>query len=113
MANVLEKIVDDKRSEIAQRKQERPLDSFVSSSKTHSRKIFFAALAKPNASYIFECKKASPSKGLIRENFDLDEIIDAYAPFAACISVLTDEKYFQGKFEYLQYVTERVSQAGY
>jgi indole-3-glycerol phosphate synthase/phosphoribosylanthranilate isomerase len=109
VANVLEKIVDDKRSEIAQRKRDRPLKSFVSSLKP-TQKDFFAALAKPNASFIFECKKASPSKGLIRANFDLDEIIDAYAPFAACISVLTDEKYFQGKFEYLQYVTERVSQ---
>ena len=58
----------------------------------------------------WNAKKASPSKGLIRENFDLDEIIQAYSPYAACISVLTDEKYFQGKFEYLEYVRSRVTQ---
>lgn len=109
MANVLEKIVDDKRIEIAARKRDMPLESFVQDLKP-TKKRFFAALAKPKASFILECKKASPSKGLIRENFDLDEIIAAYSPYAACISVLTDEKYFQGKFEYLQYVTERVEQ---
>ena len=75
-----------------------------------SQKSLFAALSQPNAGYIFECKKASPSKGLIREHFDLDEILEAYSPYAAGISVLTDEKYFQGKFEYLEYVTARVTQ---
>lgn len=109
MANVLEKIVDDKRSEIKQRRQDMPLDTFIHTLQP-TEKSFFAALAKPNAGFIFECKKASPSKGLIRENFDLDDIIAAYSPYASCISVLTDEKYFQGKFEYLQYVCDRVEQ---
>lgn len=107
--NVLEQIVDDKKLEIAQRKISFPLSKFIDSL-TPCKKDFFAALAAPNASFILECKKASPSKGLIRENFDLDEIIEAYAPHASCLSVLTDEKYFQGKFEYLNYITARVSQ---
>jgi indole-3-glycerol phosphate synthase/phosphoribosylanthranilate isomerase len=107
--NVLEQIVDDKKLEIAQRKINFPLSKFIDSL-TPCKKDFFAALAAPNASFILECKKASPSKGLIRENFDLDEIIEAYAPHASCLSVLTDEKYFQGKFEYLNYITSRVSQ---
>ncbi|GAC14694.1 bifunctional indole-3-glycerol-phosphate synthase TrpC/phosphoribosylanthranilate isomerase TrpF [Aliiglaciecola lipolytica] len=109
MANVLEKIVADKRLELEQRKRDKPLSSFKDSL-TPSDRSFYQALAQPNAGYIFECKKASPSKGLIREKFDLDEIIEAYGPYAACISVLTDEKYFQGKFEYLEYVRERVKQ---
>jgi len=109
LANVLNKIVEDKKAEIAQRKLDMPLESFKSTL-TPSKKRFYAALAAPNASFILECKKASPSKGLIRENFDLDEIIEAYSKQAACISVLTDEKYFQGKFEYLQYITSRVDQ---
>ncbi len=109
MANVLEKIVADKREEVAARKEALPLDSFKANL-TASKKSLFAALNEPNAGFIFECKKASPSKGLIRENFDLDEILSAYTPYAAGISVLTDEKYFQGKFEYLAYVTERVAQ---
>lgn len=109
MANVLEKIVADKREEVAARKSALPLDTFKSQL-TPSQKSLFAALSEPNAGFIFECKKASPSKGLIRENFDLDEILAAYTPYAAGISVLTDEKYFQGTFEYLSYVTERVAQ---
>ncbi|WP_412973228.1 bifunctional indole-3-glycerol-phosphate synthase TrpC/phosphoribosylanthranilate isomerase TrpF [Glaciecola sp. MF2-115] len=107
--NVLETIVDDKKVEIAKRKIDFPLHSFIDTLKP-CNKDFYAALAAPNASFILECKKASPSKGLIRENFDLDEIIEAYAPHASCFSVLTDEKYFQGKFEYLDYVTSRVKQ---
>ena len=109
MPNVLEKIVIDKRQEIAKRKLDLPLASFIEQL-TPSDRSFYDALAKPNAGFILECKKASPSKGLIRADFDLDEIIDAYKPYAACISVLTDEKYFQGKFEYLEYVRSQVSQ---
>ena len=109
MANVLEKIVLDKKQEITQRKIDLPLASFIDDL-TLSDRSFYDALAQPNAAFILECKKASPSKGLIRENFDLDEIIQAYSPFAACISVLTDEKYFQGKFEYLEYIRTRMTQ---
>lgn len=109
MANVLEKIVLDKQQEIAQRKIDLPLAGFIDDL-TPSDRSFYAALAQPNAGFVLECKKASPSKGLIREHFDLDEIIQAYSPYAACISVLTDEKYFQGKFEYLEYVRDRVTQ---
>jgi indole-3-glycerol phosphate synthase/phosphoribosylanthranilate isomerase len=107
--NILEKIVDDKKLEISQRKIDFPLSEFKDKLQP-CKKDFFAALAAPNASFILECKKASPSKGLIRANFDLDEIIEAYAPHASCFSVLTDEKYFQGKFEYLDYITSRVKQ---
>jgi indole-3-glycerol phosphate synthase/phosphoribosylanthranilate isomerase len=107
--NVLEQIVDDKKIEIAQRKIDFPLSEFKNKLQP-CKKDFFAALAAPNASFILECKKASPSKGLIRAHFDLDEIISAYAPHASCFSVLTDEKYFQGKFEYLEYITSRVKQ---
>ena len=107
--NVLEKIVADKEIELAQRKQDLPLDTFVSTL-SPSKKSLFDALNEPNAGFILECKKASPSKGLIREVFDLDEILEAYTPHAAGISVLTDEKYFQGTYDYLDYVTQRVSQ---
>lgn len=109
MANVLEKIVADKRQELIARKQALPLESFIDGL-TPSNKSMFEALSQPQAGFIFECKKASPSKGLIRPVFDLDEILAAYKPYAAAISVLTDEKYFQGSYDYLQYVTERVSQ---
>lgn len=109
MENVLQKIVADTRLTVDKRKQSMPLVSFVNDL-TSSEKSLFSALSQPDAGFIFECKKASPSKGLIRENFDLDEIIAAYAPYAAGISVLTDEKYFQGSYDYLEYVTSKVTQ---
>lgn len=109
IANVLQKIVADKRVELEKRKAAMPLEGFIEGL-TPSNKSMYDALSQQNAGYIFECKKASPSKGLIREHFDLDEIIGAYQEHAAAISVLTDEKYFQGRYEYLEYVTQRVSQ---
>jgi indole-3-glycerol phosphate synthase/phosphoribosylanthranilate isomerase len=109
MSNVLAKIVADKQKEIASRMEQLPLAQ-VKQNLTPSKKSLFKALSQPNAGYILECKKASPSKGLIRETFDLDEILTAYSPYAAGISVLTDEKYFQGKFEYLDYVSSHVEQ---
>ncbi len=109
MANVLEKIVEDKKQELVELKAKLPLSDFQDKL-SNSTNSFFDALAADGTSYIFECKKASPSKGLIRENFDLDEITQAYAKEAACFSVLTDNKYFQGKHEYLPYVTQKVKQ---
>ncbi|NVK58313.1 MAG: bifunctional indole-3-glycerol-phosphate synthase TrpC/phosphoribosylanthranilate isomerase TrpF [Alteromonadaceae bacterium] len=109
MTDVLAKIVEDKRIELDARMAAKPLDT-IKPDLQPSKKSLFEALSGANAGYIFECKKASPSKGLIRENFDLDEILAAYTPHAAGISVLTDEKYFQGSYDYLAYVTERVSQ---
>ena len=57
-----------------------------------------------------ECKKASPSKGLIRAEFNLEEIANVYKHYASAVSVLTDEKYFQGNFEFLPLVRDIVSQ---
>ncbi len=109
MANVLEKIVADKRIEVAKRKEERPLSEFIDQV-TPTTRDFYKALSDGPTSFILECKKASPSKGLIRDVFDLDEITSVYKHYASCISVLTDEKYFQGCFEYLQKVRTLVEQ---
>ncbi|MFY8297621.1 bifunctional indole-3-glycerol-phosphate synthase TrpC/phosphoribosylanthranilate isomerase TrpF [Pseudoalteromonas sp. SS15] len=109
MANVLEKIVADKQQEVALRKQQNPLDSFINDL-VPSDRDFQAALAATGTQFILECKKASPSKGLIRDNFNLDEITGVYGKYATCISVLTDEKYFQGSFDYLTYVSKKVDQ---
>ena len=109
MANVLDKIVADKKIELAERKAKRPLDSFKSQAVPTNRD-FYKALTAPGIQFILECKKASPSKGLIRDPFDLAEITSVYKNHATCISVLTDEKYFQGSFDYLEFVRSQVEQ---
>jgi len=53
-----------------------------------------------------ECKAASPSKGLIVKNYQPEKLVDAYESFAAAISVLTDEKFFNGKMSDLKLVSE-------
>ena len=65
------------------------------------RKLF-ESLKKAGPRFILECKKASPSKGLIRQDFNLEELAGVYGQYADCISVLTDEKFFQGKYDYLR-----------
>ena len=71
---------------------------------------FEKALKKQGLSFICECKKASPSKGLIAEEFPYVEIAKAYEDAGAdCISVLTEPKWFLGKDEYLKEIAEKVS----
>lgn len=70
---------------------------------------FQQALKKPGVSFICECKKASPSKGLIAPNFPYLEIAKEYeAAGADCISVLTEPKWFLGNDEYLKEIAESV-----
>jgi indole-3-glycerol phosphate synthase/phosphoribosylanthranilate isomerase len=106
---ILGKIVDDKIEWVKARKQQQPLISFKDQL-TESNRHFYDALDQPESVFILECKKASPSKGLIREVFDLDLIASTYRDYASAISVLTDEKYFQGNFEYVTKVREQVTQ---
>ncbi len=112
MANILDDIIKNRRVEINALKKSKPLSSFIEKLKP-TNKNMYAALkrtqAKPEAGFILECKKASPSKGLIRSNFDVKAICQVYDKYAAAISVLTDKKYFQGDFNYLKIVTETVS----
>ena len=103
--SVLDGIVARKRADVAERMAARPLDSFADGLMPSCRS-FTDALSRNGASFILECKRASPSEGLIRPDFDIDEIARAYAPFADAVSVLTDEPYFGGSFEYIARVSE-------
>ncbi|MFW7525262.1 bifunctional indole-3-glycerol-phosphate synthase TrpC/phosphoribosylanthranilate isomerase TrpF [Vibrio ostreicida] len=109
MAEVLTKIVADKRLWIEDSKHSMPLETFRGQL-TPSDRCFYQALSGSKTRFITECKKASPSKGLIRDDFDLDYIASVYNKHADVISVLTDEKYFQGRFEFLPQVRNQVSQ---
>lgn len=72
--------------------------------------IFEYALRKPELSFICECKKASPSKGIIADDFPYLKIAQEYELAGAdCISVLTEPKYFLGNDSYLQEIAQAVS----
>ena len=111
-ATVLQKIILDKAQWIQAKETEFPLSQFKENIQKSDRS-FYTALAKgthQKPAYILECKKASPSKGLIRAEFNLEEIANVYKHYASAVSVLTDEKYFQGNFEFLPLVRDIVSQ---
>ena len=111
-ATVLQKIVLDKAQWVKAKETEFPLSQFKENLQKSDRS-FYEALAKgthQKPAYILECKKASPSKGLIRAEFNLEDIANVYKRYASAVSVLTDEKYFQGNFEFLPLVRGIVSQ---
>lgn len=101
--SVLKKICDDKRVHVAACKSETPQSVLEKKIKAASPvRGFTKALRAKNPGLIAEIKKASPSVGIIREDFHPTQLAQAYeAGGAACLSILTDEPYFQGKTEYL------------
>jgi len=111
MSDILKKILATKQEEVAAALAVKPLTVIRAEAekrvKTDPARDFVGAirakLAAGHAAVIAEVKKASPSKGVIRENFDPAAIAADYAAHgAACLSVLTDRQYFQGAPEYLQ-----------
>ena len=111
MSTILDKIVATKRREIETAKSETPERALRQRLAEAPRiRDFFAPLAEEGPiRLIAEVKKASPSKGVIREDFDPVEIARTYQQHgAACISVLTDAPYFQGSLEYLRRIRDHV-----
>lgn len=107
--DILKKIITEKVREVRQRSAVTPAEQLMSIAINEAPAIrpfvgaMEAKLAKGESAVIAEVKKASPSKGVIREHFIPSEIAVSYENGgAACLSVLTDSPFFQGSTEYLQ-----------
>jgi hypothetical protein len=113
MSTILQQIIQTKHQEVAARKVQTPLEALKETIQTLGRpRNFFGAVTrkgKKPLNLIAEVKKASPSAGVIRPDFDPVDIARQYAAAGAdALSVLTDETYFQGKLEYLHAIRDRV-----
>ena len=109
---ILSKIIEEKKREIERAQQKVSFNNMKETAKS----IYIKSMFKKNISrkghinLIAEVKKSSPSKGLIRNDFDALRIALTYhAAGASAISVLTDERFFDGKLEYLKMIKERVT----
>jgi indole-3-glycerol phosphate synthase len=111
VTTILDKIVATKRQDVDRAKAQQPLSELRAQLvDAPPVRDFFAALGAPGPiKLIAEVKKASPSAGVIRADFNPAEIARTYATHGAtCISVLTDEPYFQGRLEYLSQIRHAV-----
>ena len=111
--NILDQIIADKKIEVERRCKERPIEELKEQVTLLGKcRNFYKAVTKPNSrgvNVIAEIKKASPSAGVICRDFAPVTIAKTYEKCGAdAISVLTDEKYFQGKLEYIDQVKAAV-----
>lgn len=113
MSDILTTIAEHARIRVTEAKEREPLEALrerALAMELDTGFPFEKALSGDDIGFICECKKASPSKGLIVPEFPYLEIAKAYeAAGAACISVLTEPKWFLGRDEYLKEITEAVS----
>ncbi|MDF5730267.1 MAG: indole-3-glycerol phosphate synthase TrpC [Rhizonema sp. PD38] len=110
--HILEEIVRYKKLEVAQMRQNLPMVALQEQLTAAPTRNFLKALQESphKPSLIAEVKKASPSRGIIRADFDPVAIALAYERGgAACLSVLTDQKFFQGSFDNLRAIRQQVA----
>lgn len=107
---ILDKILVDKKQEVEHKRRLVPLDSLKEAVAGRPKPVDFkSALEGKDLKLIAEVKKASPSKGVLKQEFDPVALAVTYQRSgAAAVSVLTDEKYFQGNLEYLSSIRRHV-----
>jgi len=107
--SILKKILDKKLMRVAEEKEQISLNDMITlAEKAKPPSSFSNALKKDELSIIGEIKKASPSKGLIKSNFDPIKIAKEYDGCVDALSVLTEADFFLGSYDYLQSVSEVV-----
>lgn len=105
----LDKIIEYKKIEVKEAKENKKLETFIQKAIFRGDNLFYKNLNRKGINLIAEVKKASPSKGIIRSNFDYKEIAGIYEKEgAAAISVLTDNKSFMGDLRYLEEISHEV-----
>ena len=108
--SILKEIVEKKKKRLERQKTEKSLEEMIALAKSEGdRPHFGEALKKEGLSIIGEIKKASPSKGMIKADFDPVELAKEYESCVDALSVLTEEDYFLGSPQYLSDVVEAVS----
>ncbi|CAL4320895.1 bifunctional indole-3-glycerol-phosphate synthase TrpC/phosphoribosylanthranilate isomerase TrpF [Buchnera aphidicola] len=98
--NILKKIINYKLTWLKKKKKQQPLN-VIKKDITHSKRNFYQSLKITRPFFILEAKQSSPSRGIINYKFNIQKIAQNYQTHAAVMSILTDEKYFNGKFEFL------------
>lgn len=98
--NILDEIIENKKKWIISSKGSFPQEMFQNKL-YKSKRSLLKVLLKNTKHYILECKRSSPSQKLIRKDFDIKNIVNEYDKYASAISVLTDEKYFDGNYNFL------------
>jgi Indole-3-glycerol phosphate synthase len=104
---ILDKIVDHKRGQLEEEKKIKSIEDFISGYEKAEIRDFKGALNRKGIAIISEIKKASPSKGVIQENFDPKAIARLYESLGTdAVSVLTEKKFFQGEDIYIKLAKE-------
>ena len=104
MSGILEKIVQQTTIDVGERKRNKPQEQLSYEQGDHR---FFRSLTTPELSLIAEIKPKSPSHGILRDPFDLDEVLRAYIPRAHAMSVLCDTPFFDGSYSLLSSVRSK------
>jgi indole-3-glycerol phosphate synthase len=111
--NILEEIVWHKEAEVEKLRQQLPLEHLQQQIRQQQPPLDFAAAlgrSESAVALIAEVKRASPSRGVLRQDFNAIDLAQTYAAAgASCLSVLTDSKFFQGSGDYLRQIRETVA----